>query len=137
MIKTSNSVVSSAFFFSNIISTLPPFGRSCQRPSSRCRATEDCTIVHWAGTRHFGNPLDTFDAQTVLYHQTADIVTLVGSDNPEFGAASTTGTQSPPATAGPRLEPGTEVVLTFSATNVGPGFLFADGFESGDLSPWN
>ncbi len=73
----------------------------CPRPSDRCRAEEDCTIVYWKNTHHFGNLLDTFDVQATLYHQTFDVVFTVGSGNPELGAASTTGVQSAPPTAGP------------------------------------
>ena len=79
----------------------------CPRPSDRCRATEECTVFHWANTYHFGDTVENaFGIEAILYHRTNDIVVQysdvpLGGVNPEDGANSTTGLQDIPAVPGP------------------------------------
>lgn len=75
----------------------------CPRPSDRCAANEDCTIIQWDDVAQFpgGAAAPTWDMQVILYHQTNDFVYQIGPGNPETGSGSTTGIQDfpPPTTA--------------------------------------
>ncbi|HEX4954878.1 MAG TPA: DUF11 domain-containing protein [Thermoanaerobaculia bacterium] len=74
---------------------------TCPRQSDRCTTNEDCTIFMWNDVEHFGGGGQLWDFEAILYHDTNDIVYLVGPGNPETGSGSTSGIQNfPPPTIG-------------------------------------
>ncbi len=74
---------------------------SCPRQSDRCSTNEDCTVFMWDDVEHFGGGGELWDFEAILYHDTNDIVYLLGAGNPETGSGSTTGIQNfPPPTIG-------------------------------------
>ncbi len=60
---------------------------------------ESCSIFQWDDTRHYGSAI-TFTFESILYHDSGELVFQMGPGNPELGSGSTTGIQNEDASIG-------------------------------------